>query len=80
MPAAPGDAPAKGSATASPLPIEDGVGLGVDIVEIERIRRILDRTPGFRLRVFTPASRNIATAQLSLPSIMPRVLRPKKPC
>ena len=29
------------------------VGLGVDIVEIERMRRILDRTPSFAHKVFT---------------------------
>lgn len=29
------------------------VGLGVDLVEIDRIRRILARTPRFALRVFT---------------------------
>ena len=29
------------------------VGLGVDIVEIERMRRILDRTPSFARKVFT---------------------------
>lgn len=31
------------------------VGLGVDIVEIERMRRILDRTPSFAHKVFTEA-------------------------
>lgn len=29
------------------------VGLGVDIVEIDRMRRILDRTPSFARKVFT---------------------------
>lgn len=31
------------------------VGLGVDIVEIDRMRRILDRTPSFARKVFTEA-------------------------
>jgi holo-[acyl-carrier protein] synthase len=30
------------------------VGLGVDIVDIKRMRRVLDRTPSFATRVFTP--------------------------
>lgn len=34
---------------------EDSVGLGVDIVEIERMRVILERTPSFAERVFSPA-------------------------
>ena len=29
-------------------------GLGIDIVEIERMRRILERTPSFARRVFSP--------------------------
>ena len=36
---------------------EGNVGLGVDIVEIERMRRILVRTPAFAQRVFSPAER-----------------------
>ena len=31
--------------------------LGVDLIEIERIRRALDRHPGFRERCFTEAER-----------------------
>ena len=30
------------------------VGIGVDVVEIERVRGILERRPGFDDRVFTP--------------------------
>jgi holo-[acyl-carrier protein] synthase len=30
------------------------VGIGVDVVEVERVRGILDRRPGFGDRVFTP--------------------------
>ncbi len=45
--------------------VPEGVGLGVDIVEIERIRAILARTPHFVERVFTAAERAYcdATAQ-----------------
>lgn len=32
-------------------------GVGVDIVEIERVRRAMMRTPRFALRVFTPEER-----------------------
>jgi holo-[acyl-carrier protein] synthase len=31
------------------------VGIGVDVVEIERVRRLLQTRPSFRERVFTPA-------------------------
>lgn len=40
-----------------PLPIEDGVGLGVDIVEIARMKRILERSPRFKMRVYTEGER-----------------------
>ena len=33
---------------------QGNVGLGVDIVEIERMRRILEQTPSFATRVFSP--------------------------
>jgi holo-[acyl-carrier protein] synthase len=33
----------------------DVVGIGVDLVDIDRVRRMLDRHPRFRERVFTPA-------------------------
>ena len=36
---------------------ENSVGLGVDIVEIERMKRILVRTPSFAERVFSPEER-----------------------
>ena len=36
---------------------EGQVGLGVDIVEIARVRRILERTPSFRERVFSEEER-----------------------
>ena len=34
--------------------MDDQAGLGIDIVEIERMRRILERTPSFAQRVFSP--------------------------
>ena len=37
--------------------IEDGVGLGIGIVEIERMRRVLARTPRFKERAFTENER-----------------------
>ncbi|WP_418931533.1 holo-ACP synthase [Gordonibacter pamelaeae] len=37
--------------------LEGQVGLGVDIVEIARVRRILERTPSFRERVFSEEER-----------------------
>ena len=42
----------------SPVQLEGSVGLGVDLVEIERMRRILARTPRFRVRVFTDEERD----------------------
>lgn len=38
------------------------VGLGVDLVEVERVRRALARTPSFARRVFTEAEQQRATA------------------
>ena len=37
------------------------VGVGVDAVEVVRIRRTLERHPRFRERVFTPAEQQAAT-------------------
>ena len=33
------------------------VSIGIDIIEVARIREVLERTPRFRERVFTPAER-----------------------
>ena len=33
------------------------VAIGIDIIEVARIREVLERTPLFRERVFTPAER-----------------------
>ena len=51
---APGAADASTSAFAA---VEGAVGLGVDIVEIARMRVILQRTPSFRMRVFSEDER-----------------------
>ena len=55
---APNAQPAAPAAPAA-VPIEPaqdgGVGLGVDIVEIDRMRKILDQTPSFARKVFTEA-------------------------
>jgi holo-[acyl-carrier protein] synthase len=34
------------------------VGVGVDLCEVERIRRTLERTPGFEARVYTAAEQH----------------------
>ena len=34
------------------------VGIGIDLVETERIASALERTPGFEEKVFTPAERS----------------------
>ncbi len=39
------------------VPLEGGVGLGVDIVEIERMAKVLGRTPRFRERVYSEEER-----------------------
>ena len=45
------------------LGIEGQVGLGVDIVEIERMKRILARTPRFRMRMFSEDERAYCDAK-----------------
>ena len=45
------------------LGIEGQVGLGVDIVEIERMKRILARTPSFRTRMFSEDERAYCDAK-----------------
>lgn len=39
------------------------IGIGTDLVEIERFRTTLQRTPGIRERSFTPAERKYADAR-----------------
>lgn len=36
------------------------VGVGVDIVDVRRLRRTLERTPGFAARVFTERERDLS--------------------
>ena len=41
------------NAAAASLPIDGAVGLGVDIVEIARMKKILERSPSFARKVFS---------------------------
>ncbi len=40
-------------------------GLGVDIVEVERMRRILERSPRFKMRVFSEAERDYCESKVN---------------
>ncbi|OIQ74251.1 holo-[acyl-carrier-protein] synthase [mine drainage metagenome] len=40
-------------------------GVGIDVVDIERFRESLDRTPGLLERLFTPAERDLPVASLA---------------
>lgn len=51
-----------------PEGIEGAVGLGVDIVQIARMKAILERTPSFRTRVFSEEERAYCDAT-SVPEI-----------
>lgn len=41
------------------------VGIGMDVVDIERFRRQLERTPGLVERLFVPAERELTTRSLA---------------
>lgn len=41
------------------------IGIGVDMVDIERFGRQLERTPGLRDRLFVPAERELNTQSLA---------------
>jgi holo-[acyl-carrier protein] synthase len=41
------------------------IGIGVDVVDIERFGRQLERTPGLRDRLFVPAERELNTRSLA---------------
>ncbi|WP_427018915.1 holo-ACP synthase [Pseudarthrobacter sp. P1] len=41
------------------------IGIGVDVVDIERFGGQLERTPGLRDRLFVPAERNLNTRSLA---------------
>lgn len=43
-------------------PSDDGTGLGLDIVGIDRMERVLQRTPSLRMRVFTEGERGYCDA------------------
>ena len=51
------------SATNAPPTLGCVKGIGIDLVEIERFRTALDRTPGIRDRTFTEAERTYADAR-----------------
>lgn len=58
--------PESSQANASAFEAVDGaVGLGVDIVEIERMRRILKRSPAFARKVFSSEERSYCDATSS---------------
>jgi holo-[acyl-carrier protein] synthase len=44
-----------------------GMRIGTDLIEIARIRRALDRYPGFRERCFTPAEREYCDSRPNPP-------------
>src|SRR5215468_1278522 len=41
------------------------VGVGIDVVDIERFAESLERTPGLAERLFTPAERHLGIASLA---------------
>lgn len=41
------------------------VGVGIDVVDVERFGRSLIRTPGLAARVFTPAERELSVASMA---------------
>lgn len=41
------------------------IGIGIDVVDIERFGRQLERTPGLRDRLFIPAERGLNTRSLA---------------
>lgn len=41
------------------------LGVGVDVVDVARFALALDRTPGLRQRLFTPAERGLAISSLA---------------
>ena len=40
------------------------IGIGVDVVDIARFRRSLERTPSMRTRLFTPAELDYVAPQV----------------
>ncbi len=41
------------------------VGVGIDVVDVDRFRQTLDRTPGLRARVFTATEAQVPLASLA---------------
>lgn len=41
------------------------VGIGVDVVDVTRFAQTLERTPGLRTRLFTPAERDLPVRSLA---------------
>ncbi|ABY23464.1 holo-[acyl-carrier protein] synthase [Renibacterium salmoninarum ATCC 33209] len=41
------------------------IGIGIDVVDVERFRRQLERTPGLLDRLFVPAERSLNTRSLA---------------
>ncbi len=41
------------------------VGVGIDVVDVDRFRQTLDRTPGLRARVFTAVEAQLPLASLA---------------
>ncbi|WP_433329281.1 holo-ACP synthase [Spirillospora sp. CA-294931] len=41
------------------------VGVGIDVVDVERFGRSLERTPGLRVRLFTEVEREMAVRSLA---------------
>lgn len=41
------------------------IGIGVDVVDVERFERQLERTPGLKERLFVPAERPLNTRSLA---------------
>lgn len=56
------------------------VGLGVDIVEIARMRKIIDRSPAFVEKVYSAASGLIATPTLTPKCTTPPASPPRRRC
>ena len=56
------------------------IGIGVDVVEIERFRRSLERTPTMRERLFTPIELQYVAPKLDpVPSLAARfAARPRR--
>jgi holo-[acyl-carrier protein] synthase len=54
------------------------VSIGIDIIEVARIREVLLRTPRFGERVFTPASALIAKPRRGGRATLCRALRGKR--